>query len=299
MRTRRIPNWLTFPAAALGLVAATAAHGGPGTVSSAAGFLVGLALFFPLFFLKGLGAGDVKLMGALGAWLGTSMIFGVAFYTSSRGRRARARVDRQASLRRPGGAEPLAAADALACLRHQAARFADARDLRGSETSLCAADCSRCGAGVLVMVKQLPSRRLRSERGAELIELALVLPILLLVFAGIVDFGLLFQRFLTVSNAAREGARIAVLPGYTQTDVQNRVTQYVREGTGDNTLSPTAVLTPVTIDPPGPTPPFPAAQVTVTMTHTYLVLGPVSGLFGGGSFSSITLSARSTMRIES
>ena len=45
----------------------------------------------------------------------------------------------------------------------------------------------------------------------------------------------MFQRFLTVSNAAREGARIAVLPGYTQTDVQNRVTQYVREGTGDNT----------------------------------------------------------------
>ena len=149
------------------------------------------------------------------------------------------------------------------------------------------------------MVKQMLLRRLRSERGAELIELALVLPILLLVFAGIVDFALMFQRFLTVSNAAREGARIAVLPGYAQTDVQNRVTQYVREGIGDNTASPTAVLTPVTIDPPGPTPAFPAAQVTVTMTHNYLFLGPVSGLLGGGSFSSITLSARSTMRIES
>ena len=142
-------------------------------------------------------------------------------------------------------------------------------------------------------------RGVRSERGAELIELALVLPILLLVFAGIVDFGLLFQRLLTVNNAAREGARIAVLPGYTQTDVQNRVTQYVREGTGDDTISPTTVLTPVTVDPPGATPPFPAAQVTVTMTHSYLFLGPVSGLLGGGSFSSITLTARSTMRIES
>ena len=69
----------------LGLVAATVAHGGHGTVSSAAGFLVGLALFFPLFALKGLGAGDVKLMGALGAWLGTSIIFGVAFYTTLAG----------------------------------------------------------------------------------------------------------------------------------------------------------------------------------------------------------------------
>jgi prepilin peptidase CpaA len=85
VRTRRIPNWLTFPAALLGLVAATAAYGGHGAVSSAAGLLVGLAVFFPLFMLKGLGAGDVKLMGALGAWLGTSLVVGVAFYTSLAG----------------------------------------------------------------------------------------------------------------------------------------------------------------------------------------------------------------------
>lgn len=85
VRTRRIPNWLTFPAALGGLLATTVAHGGPGTVASAAGFLLGLALFFPIFYLKGLGAGDVKLMGALGAWLGTSCIFGVAFYTALAG----------------------------------------------------------------------------------------------------------------------------------------------------------------------------------------------------------------------
>ena len=85
VRTRRIPNRLTFPAAALGLVAATVAHGGHGSVASGAGLLVGLALFFPLFVLKGLGAGDVKLMGALGAWLGTSTTLGVAFYTSLAG----------------------------------------------------------------------------------------------------------------------------------------------------------------------------------------------------------------------
>jgi Flp pilus assembly protein TadG len=148
------------------------------------------------------------------------------------------------------------------------------------------------------MVKRLLRGR-RSERGAELIELALVLPILLLVFASIVDFALMFQRFLVISNAAREGARIAVLPGYTLPDIQNRVTVYVREGIGDNTAAPVTVLTPVSIDPPGATPAFPAAQVTVTMTHNYLVLGPVTGLFGGSFTPSISLSARSTMRIES
>jgi prepilin peptidase CpaA len=85
VRTQRIPNALTFTAAAVGLVAATVIHGGHGTFSSVAGLIVGLSLFFPLFVLKGLGGGDVKLMGALGAWLGTSMIFGVAFYTALAG----------------------------------------------------------------------------------------------------------------------------------------------------------------------------------------------------------------------
>ena len=149
------------------------------------------------------------------------------------------------------------------------------------------------------MVKKLV-RRGRSESGAELIELALVLPILLLMFGGIVDFALMFQRYLVVSNAAREGARIAVLPGYTQTDVQNRVIDYVRNGTGDYALSPSATLTVVTIDPPGATPPFPAAQVSVSMTHSYWLMGSVTSLFGsGGSWTSLTLTARATMRIES
>jgi len=142
-------------------------------------------------------------------------------------------------------------------------------------------------------------RRVCGNRGAELIELALVLPILLLMFAAIVDFALMFQRYLVINNAAREGARIAVLPGYTSADVTARATQYVRNGIGDQTVTPTVNTVTVSIDPPGPTPPFPAAQVTVSMTHSYLLLGPVSGLMGGGSWSSITLLARATMRIES
>ncbi len=46
------------------------------------------------------------------------------------------------------------------------------------------------------------------ERGAALLELALVLPLLLVVIAGIVDFGFAFQRFEVITNAAREGARL-------------------------------------------------------------------------------------------
>src|SRR5215210_7805328 len=70
VRTRRIPNWLTFGAAAAGVVYATFVAGPSGAGTAAAGWLAGVALFFPVFALGGMGAGDVKLLGALGAWLG-------------------------------------------------------------------------------------------------------------------------------------------------------------------------------------------------------------------------------------
>ena len=45
----------------------------------------GLALFFPLFALGGLGAGDVKLLGAFGAWLGAGDVIGVALFSALAG----------------------------------------------------------------------------------------------------------------------------------------------------------------------------------------------------------------------
>jgi Flp pilus assembly protein TadG len=140
-------------------------------------------------------------------------------------------------------------------------------------------------------------RRLRRQWGAELIEFAIVLPLLLLVFAGIVDFALMFMRYLVLSNAAREGARMAVLAdSYSATDIEARVTAYVRQGTGDTTLTPTvnSCLTNIA----SVTPAIPAARVTVFTNYQFPILGPVVGLVTGGSFSSITLGAGSTMRVE-
>lgn len=145
---------------------------------------------------------------------------------------------------------------------------------------------------------RLPAR-VRSEDGAELVEFALVLPMLLLIFGGIIDFGLVMQRQQIVTNAAREGARLAVLPGYSAADVQARVTQFVREGLADDTVTPVTTLATVPITP-GAGPPFQAAQVVVTLDSTFLVLGPLVSLVGGGgeSFATIPLGATSTMRIE-
>jgi len=64
----------------------------------------------------------------------------------------------------------------------------------------------------------------RKRRGQTLIEFALVLPILLLVLLGIIEFGWLISRTYTVGNATREGARYAAL-GKTSTETKTRVRQ--------------------------------------------------------------------------
>lgn len=78
LRARRIPNWLTVPAFALGLLAHTVNGGLAGLAFSFLGFLTGFGILFVLWLIGGGGGGDVKMMGALGAWLGswlTLMVF--------------------------------------------------------------------------------------------------------------------------------------------------------------------------------------------------------------------------------
>ncbi len=69
-RTRRIPNWLTVPGVIVGLTTNAMAGGWPGVKTSLEGAGLGLGLLLPLVVLRALGAGDWKLMGAVGAFLG-------------------------------------------------------------------------------------------------------------------------------------------------------------------------------------------------------------------------------------
>jgi prepilin peptidase CpaA len=69
-RTRRIPNWLTVPALLAGLVLGAVFWKWPGAKSSLEGAGMCLGVLLPLVMMRVLGAGDWKLMGALGAFLG-------------------------------------------------------------------------------------------------------------------------------------------------------------------------------------------------------------------------------------
>lgn len=82
LRWRRIPNVLTLPTALAGVLYHYSINGSDGLISALLGALVGLSLFFPLFALGGLGAGDVKLLAAFGAWLGPQQTLVAAVATA-------------------------------------------------------------------------------------------------------------------------------------------------------------------------------------------------------------------------
>jgi prepilin peptidase CpaA len=84
VRARRIPNALVFPGmlAALALHAALpAAQGGLGIVSACGGLVLGLAILLPMYALRMMGAGDVKLLAMVGAFVGAGQIAAVALAT--------------------------------------------------------------------------------------------------------------------------------------------------------------------------------------------------------------------------
>jgi Flp pilus assembly protein TadG len=134
----------------------------------------------------------------------------------------------------------------------------------------------------------------RSERGAELIEFAIVMPILIFIIAGIFEFGMMFRAFEAVTNAAREGARVGVLPGYDTPDVQTRVNDYLAASGLTGTRTTTVTNQTLTTGAGA----FTARSVQVSYVYPFVVLSGFAPLFGG-NFGSINLNAAAIMRMES
>lgn len=81
IRYRRIPNWLSLTLVVLGLVLNLAVPGTPGIAASLIGVGVAALIYFPLYLLRAMGAGDVKLMAAVGAVVGFRNWFFVFFFS--------------------------------------------------------------------------------------------------------------------------------------------------------------------------------------------------------------------------
>ncbi len=85
LRHRRIPNVLTLGAAAGAFGYFLVGDGWSGLGWSVAGWAVGLAMFLPIFAMRGIGGGDVKLMAALGAWIGPGPAVWTALFAALAG----------------------------------------------------------------------------------------------------------------------------------------------------------------------------------------------------------------------
>lgn len=77
--------------------------------------------------------------------------------------------------------------------------------------------------------------RRRGERGQAVVEFAVVLPLLVLLLLGIMEFGRVIHSLLTIQNAAREGARLGITPDTTDAEIEARVRQLADslEGSAD------------------------------------------------------------------
>jgi Flp pilus assembly protein TadG len=141
-------------------------------------------------------------------------------------------------------------------------------------------------------------KKLAGERGTALMETALTLPLVLLVSVAIFEFGRAYETWEVLVNAAREGARVAVLPNATTSDVQTRAVGYMQMGQLPNANTATVSVSTVPISIGAAT--ANASQVTISYPFSFMVLQPVANLVVSGSTlgAPITLTAQAVMRNE-
>ena len=138
-------------------------------------------------------------------------------------------------------------------------------------------------------------KRMRSQQGAALLETAIVLPMIMLVCVGIFEFGRAYQTWQVLTNASREGARLAVLDGQTDAAVRTRVNDYLSGG-GLNTLGDGNIVVDRTVALGTAT----ASRVTVNYPFEFMMLNPIVRMITPTSNTGapITMQAATLMRNE-
>jgi Flp pilus assembly protein TadG len=137
-------------------------------------------------------------------------------------------------------------------------------------------------------------RLIRSERGAALLETAITLPIILLLSVSIFEFGRAYQTWQVLTNAAREGARVAVINGTTSTEIKDAVKNYATVG------GLTVTDGQITLDQGVALGTWTGSQITIAYPFEFMVLNPVAKLIRADSTTgeALTMSAVAVMRNE-
>ncbi len=163
---------------------------------------------------------------------------------------------------------------------------------------------------------QVNTTGFRDQRGAQLVEFAFMLPILLVIIAGVWDFGRAYRAYQAINNAAREGVRLAVVPdGINQKlAVQNRVIDYLSKSNLDtsfivsnkdtyiqvqnplNDAANTAVT--VTLPGAGVTKTVTVSRVSVSYPFSFIIFGPVINLWVPNSTLGGNITLRTTVTME-
>ena len=141
-------------------------------------------------------------------------------------------------------------------------------------------------------------KRLKNQRGAALLETAITIPLILLVSVSIFEFGRAYQTWQVLTNAAREGARVAVISGTTDAQVTAAVRNYMSGGALPN-ASTAGINVNRNVPFGGPNT---ASTITVSYPFQFMVLNPVVRLVRAGSTTgqgTTTMTAVATMRNES
>ena len=144
---------------------------------------------------------------------------------------------------------------------------------------------------------------MKSQRGIAAVEFALVLPILVLLAFGIIEFSLALYDKAVITNASREGARAGIVaqsPKVKDAEIKAAVINYCNPHLITFRTDQTIKGTDITIVPPDSRDGMPfGTDLTVTVTYRYdfLVFPGLTRLMGG-SLGPIDLVARTTMKME-
>jgi Flp pilus assembly protein TadG len=145
------------------------------------------------------------------------------------------------------------------------------------------------------MVSTMRKRLMKSELGAARLEAAITLPLILLVSVAIFEFGRAYQTWQVLTNAAREGARVAVIYGTTTDQIKTAVKDYADIG------GVTVTDAQIAINQAAPVGSWTGSEVTISYPFQFIVLNGVVRLVTPGSKTgeALTMSAVALMRNES